>query len=120
MLRERGDARLCFSLSGKERFFSFCLMKLSSFEKTYMIIWQKQYKESELENKQISFTFAKFGLDLIVLFHLCQASGTVPVTMPLRNSLKSLTLQVKQRIIDVDTKNSLGDCLRFAYNVFLF
>ena len=72
-----------------------------------------------MESKQvISFTFAKFGLDLIVLFHLCQASGTVPVTMPLRNSLKSLTLQVKQRIIDVDTKNSLGDCLRFAYNVF--
>ena len=44
----------------------------------------------------------------------------MPVTMPLRNSLKSLTLQVKQRIIDVDTKNSLGDCLRFAYKIFFF
>ena len=38
------------------------------------------------------------------------------VTILIRNSLKSLTLQVKQRIIDVDTKNSLGDYLRSGHS----
>ena len=43
-----------------------------------------------------------------------------PVTILVRNSLKSLTFQVKQRIIDVDTKNSLGDCLRFVRSFYEF
>ena len=38
------------------------------------------------------------------------------VTILIRNSLKSLTLQVKQRIIDVDTKNSLGDYLKSGHS----
>ena len=43
-----------------------------------------------------------------------QDDAFAPVTILARNSLKSLTFQVKQRIIDVDTKNSLGKSLRFV------
>ena len=59
-------------------------------------------------------------LDLVSLFFSIPVgeASVAQVTILIRNSLKSLTLQVKQRIIDVDTKNSLGDCLRFAYNLF--
>ena len=67
------------------------------------------------------FMFAT--LDRVSLFFSIpveQDDAVAPVTILMRNSLKSLTFQVKQRIIDVDTKNSLGDCLRFVRSFYEF
>ena len=67
------------------------------------------------------FMFAT--LDRVSLFFsnpVEQDDAFAPVTILMRNSLKSLTFQVKQRIIDVDTKNSLGDCLRFVRSFYEF
>ena len=57
-------------------------------------------------------------LDLVSLFFSIPVgeASVAQVTILIRNSLKSLTLQVKQRIIDVDTKNSLGDYLRSGHS----
>ena len=68
-------------------------------------------------NLSFILVFTLATLDRVSLFFSIpveQDDAFAPVTILMRNSLKSLTFQVKQRIIDVDTKNSLGDCLRFV------
>ena len=68
-------------------------------------------------NGSLILVFMFATLDRVSLFFSIpdeQDGAFAPVTILMRNSLKSLTFQVKQRIIDVDTKNSLGDCLTFV------
>ena len=80
---------------------------------------KKQNQKSKMPKTNFSFilVFTFATLDRVSLFFSIpveQDDAFAPVTILMRNSLKSLTFQVKQRIIDVDTKNSLGDCLRFV------
>ena len=106
------DGRLCFSWNWQGMHFKFIPMKLSLFEKSNMITGETEWVFYS------TLCVSNFGSRLVVLFHSCRGGQRhgARVTILIRNSLKSLTLQVKQRIIDVDTKNSLGDYLRSGHS----